>query len=44
MSISLCFSSPDVAVDTHICGQRWGTAAAQEVAEAHSLQTGFAQG
>lgn len=38
---SLCFCSPDVAADTPVCGQHWGTVAAQEVGafgeEARSL-------
>lgn len=45
---SLRFCSPDVAVDTPVCGRCWGTVAAQEVGplgeESRSLHTGFAQG
>lgn len=45
---SLCCSSPDVATEPPICGQRWGMAAAQEVGafreEARSLQMGVCFG
>lgn len=45
---SLCFCSPEVAENTPVCGQRWGTVAAQEVGafgeEACSPPMGFAQG